>query len=115
MAEEIEITGLSDLGGDVLEVEALGPAHQGIGPDNQPATVRDRYIARGWVSALTNHFDAAALEEDLVDKTVLRGVKGERHRDARAREMTPAEKREYCLELLRAQNPELRVKKPLAI
>jgi len=115
MAEEIEITGIHDLGDDVLEVEALGPVYDATDADEKPVKARNRYTARGWVSALTNHFDAAELDADLVDGKVLRGLKGERHPDAKAREMTPAEKREYCLGLLRTQNPELREKKPLAI
>lgn len=72
-----------DLGGDVLEVTGTV---DGIDDDNGNPAV---FVARGWVSAMTNHYDESANDED-----------GNRLPDARPREMTDDEKHAYWSSLL---------------
>lgn len=82
MAAKITITGVHDVGDDVLHVTAEAGD--------------ETYEATGWVSATTHHFDAKHYGKDghLVER-------------AKPRAMKQAEVGEYALRLLLEQNPDL--------
>jgi hypothetical protein len=87
---EIKITETLDAGGDVLIVRGMvdGVAHE----------------ARGWMSALTNHYDAKDyVEIPAPSKKVKHGKAHGRHlrSSAKPREMTKKERQAYCEQLLR--------------
>jgi hypothetical protein len=75
----MRVTRVDDLGDDRLRV---------VGVDDNGEEVE----AQGWVSAMTNHFDAAHYGDD-----------GHRVEDAQPREMTDEEKHAYWLQLLTEQ------------
>jgi hypothetical protein len=94
-----------DAGNDVLLIhgtmDGVYTADEGEGPKLA------RLEARGWVSALANHFDADAYQED-----------GHRKPDAKPRAMTPDEQLDYCKRLIEAQNSDETAepaRKPLGI
>jgi hypothetical protein len=72
---EVIVASAHDIGGDVLEVRGS--------VDGEEVT------ATGWVSALTNHYDASAYGDD-----------GHLRDGAKPRKMTKAEQLDYCRRLL---------------
>jgi hypothetical protein len=74
----ITLLSADDIGNDVLLVRAI------VDDDLDPTE------ARGWVSALTNHYDPDAYGED-----------GHRLADAKPRHLSDAEARAYCEQLVR--------------
>lgn len=132
------VTDVLDLGNDVIEVHGTidGIVHdvgqkvreQKLDPKTgepvvdedtgEPVMVtrwREKWelkplTARGWLSAMTNHFDTDIVEEAQVrhddwGEPVVLAVPGQRPHDAEAREMTDEEKLAYCKRLLEEQNP----------
>lgn len=103
---KIEIKETLDAGDDVLVVR--GTVEGVTAKDEKGEAVPILIEARGWLSATTNHYDTTDYE-DIPEPT-----KDDKHgrahghhlkKGAKPREMTPAEKREYCEALLAAAAP----------
>lgn len=99
MAEQITNVAWQDAGDDILNVTGhrgvqqarVGTEDDGVSPiyEDRPVVIE----ARGWVSAMTNHFDPDAI-----------GTDGHRKPNTTPREMTDAERHAYAVSLLEAQN-----------
>ena len=85
---EIKLLSGLDVGGDALEVRAEVRETEGA----EPVLI----VARGWVSAIYNHFDPEHYEErpDLPGQMTRRD-------DAVPRRMTDVEVGEYCVRLVK--------------
>lgn len=93
MRKAVTIKAILDDGDDVLVVRGTvdGVTIDVPDPDHEGETVKEplEFEARGWLSALTNHYDASAYDAD-----------GNLKDDAKPRQMTTAERRAYCEGLL---------------
>lgn len=76
---DVTLTSVEDAGNDVLLIKAV---------------VGDQEVeARGWASAITNHYDASAND-----------AKGQRKPNQKPRAMTAAEVKAYCEQRIREAN-----------
>ena len=83
-----KVSKVEDLGDDRLRV--TGTVEGATGPDGEPVEV----VASGWVSAMTNHYDAEHYDAE-----------GQLVEGATSREMTDDEKHAYWVALLEAAAP----------
>lgn len=112
---------LLDLGDDVLLVRGTDgrTEYVCVGTEDDGTPIVDErpvvFEATGWVSAITNHFDASDYFPDGNRKPLPPpdGVSsGERNEFAMPRKMTAKERTAYAVGLLRTQNPALRLSAP---
>lgn len=99
--DQVTLISVKDMGNDVLFVEGtIDGIVDVVSQKNDKgklveAKVPRRLVAQGWMSAMTNHYDANQYEKD-----------GHLVESAEPHEMTKEEKQVYCKQLLLDQNPQ---------